>query len=108
MLSIQYKLFTLFIIIFYAFAVISALGLYPNARAYVETMDYYMRIYICLFLIWRFNPISKHQFDELDKKIVFIAGMTILSTTVLNQYLVVFKTKIIDAVLPISNAIVSR
>jgi hypothetical protein len=101
MQSLQYKLFTLFFIIFYAFAALSALGVYPNAHAYVETMDYYMRIYICLFLIWRFNPLSKHRFDELDRKIVFIAGMIILSTTALNQYLVWFKTKIANTVLPI-------
>ena len=101
MQSVQYKLFTLFIIIFYAFAIVSALGVYPNAPDYVETMDYYMRIYICLFLIWRFNPLSNHRFDELDKKIVFIAGMLILSTTALNQYFVIFKTKIKDTVLPI-------
>jgi hypothetical protein len=69
-------------------------------------MDYYMRIYICLFLIWRFNPFSKHRFDELDKKIVFMAGMIILSTTALNQYLIMFKTKIANTVLPIvENAI---
>lgn len=101
MQSLQYKLFTLFLILFYAFAILSALGLYSNAHAYVETMDYYMRIYICLFLIWRFNPFSKHRFDELDKKIVFMAGMIILSTTALNQYLIMFKTKIANTVLPI-------
>jgi hypothetical protein len=100
MQTIQYKLFSLFLILFYAFAIVSALGLYPNAHAYVETMDYYMRIYICLFLIWRFNPISKHRFEELDKKIVFIAGMIILSTTALNQYLNVFRTKIMNVILP--------
>ena len=101
MQSIQYKLFTLFIILFYAFAIVSALGVYPNAQSYVETMDYYMRIYICLFLIWRFNPFSNHRFDELDKKIAFIAGMLILSTTALNQYLTLFKTTIAGTVLPV-------
>jgi hypothetical protein len=100
MQTIQYKLFTAFLILFYAFAIVSALGLYPNAHAYVETMDYYMRIYICVFLIWRFNPISQHRFEELDKKIVFAAGMIILSTTALNQYLNVFRTKIMNVILP--------
>lgn len=101
MLSFQYKLFTTFFVLFYVFTFLSALGLYPKAHAYVETMDYYMRIYICLFLIWRFNPMSKHRFDELDKKIVFLAGMIILSTTALNQYLTLLKIKIKDTVLPI-------
>jgi hypothetical protein len=101
MYSLQYKLFTLFLVLFYAFAILSALGLYSNAHAYVEQMDYYMRIYICLFLIWRFNPLSKHQFDALDKKIVFISGMIILSTTALNQYLLNFKIRLVNAILPI-------
>jgi len=98
MLSLQYKLFTLFLVLFYAFAILSALGVYPNARAYVETMDYYMRIYICLFLIWRFNPFSTHKFDELDKKIAFIAGVTILTTTALNKYLTDIRSMLINTI----------
>jgi hypothetical protein len=96
MYSLQYKAFTLFIIVFYAFAIVSALGLYPNAQTYVVTMDYYMRIYICLFLIWRFNPFSQHKFDQLDKKIAFMAGVIILSTTALNQYVTVVRSSLIS------------
>jgi hypothetical protein len=51
-------------------------------------MDYYVKIYVCLFLIWRFNPLrSNIQFTELDRKIAFSAGVFILTTTALNQYL---------------------
>ena len=99
--SLQYKLFTFFVIIFYIFAILSALGLYPNAHFYVETMDYYLRVYICVFLIWRFNPLRKFQFNDLDQKIAFMAGMIILSTTALNQYLVWFKTTLRNTVLPL-------
>ena len=98
MYSLQYKLFTMFLVLLYAFAFLSALGVYPNAHKYVETMDYYMRIYICLFLIWRFNPFSTHKFDELDKKIAFIAGVIILTTTALNQYLAEFRSFLIGSV----------
>ena len=99
--SLQYRLFTFFVIIFYIFAILSALGLYPNAHFYVETMDYYLRVYICIFLIWRFNPLRKFQFNDLDQKIAFMAGMIILSTTALNQYLVWFKTTLRNSVLPL-------
>lgn len=101
MYSLQYKLFTLFLVLLYVFAFLSALGVYPNAHAYVETMDYYMRIYICLFLIWRFNPFSTHKFDELDKKIAFIAGVIILTTTALNQYLTELRSFLIGSVMKI-------
>ena len=98
MYSLQYKLFMVFLVLLYAFAILSALGVYPNAHKYVEVMDYYMRIYICLFLIWRFNPFSKHKFDELDKKIAFIAGVIILTTTALNQYLTELRSFLIGSV----------
>ena len=72
---------------------ISALGIsemQPNY--YLDTMDYYIRIYICLFLMWRFNPLrEKPEFTELDRKIAFSAGAFILTTTALNQYLEQFK-----------------
>ena len=98
MYSLQYKLFMMFLVLLYVFAFLSALGVYPNAHKYVEVMDYYMRIYICLFLIWRFNPFSKHKFDELDKKIAFIAGVIILTTTALNQYLTELRSFLIGSV----------
>jgi hypothetical protein len=42
-----------------------------------------------LFLIWRFNPIrTNYELTELDRKIAFSAGVFILSTTALNNYLI--------------------
>jgi hypothetical protein len=58
------------------------------APKYLDIMDYYIRIYICLFLIWRFNPLREnYEFTKLDRKIAFSAGLFILTTTALNQYL---------------------
>jgi hypothetical protein len=87
--------FNLFIIISYLSIFISFLGLSDLAPKYLENLDYYVRIYICLFLIWRFNPFRKiSQFTELDRKIAFSAGLFILTTTALNQYLNQIKEKI--------------
>ena len=88
----QSKFFNLFIYISYALLFISALGLSETAPKYLNGMDYYVRIYICLFLMWRFNPLrEKPEFTELDRKIAFSAGVFILTTTALNQYLDQFK-----------------
>jgi hypothetical protein len=84
----QNKFFDLFIIISWILLIISALGLSQAAPKFLEELDYYVRIYICLFLIWRFHPFrSQYEFTDLDRKIAFSAGMFILTTTVLNQYL---------------------
>jgi hypothetical protein len=84
----QEKFFNLFIIISWILVIISAVGLSHSAPRFLKDLDYYIRIYICLFLIWRFNPFRTHyEFTDLDRKIAFSAGLFILTTTVLNQYL---------------------
>ena len=90
----QEKIFDLFIYSSYILIIISALGLSETAPKYLQSLDYYIRVYICLFLIWRFNPLrSSYEFTDLDRKIAFSAGVFILTTTALNQYLTDFKEK---------------
>lgn len=91
----QDRLFTIFIYVSYILIILSALGLSESAPEYFKYLDYYVRIYICLFLMWRFNPLrTSYEFTELDRKIVFSAGVFILTTTALNQYLEYAKDKL--------------
>ena len=91
----QEKIFDFIIYSSYILIIISALGLSETAPKYLQSLDYYIRVYICLFLIWRFNPLrSSYDFTELDRKIAFSAGVFILTTTALNQYLDDFKSNI--------------
>jgi hypothetical protein len=84
----QEHLFDIIIYISYILVIVSSLGLSMEAPYYLTNIDYYIRIYICLFLIWRFNPLrSNYEFTDLDRKIAFSAGVFILTTTALNQYL---------------------
>lgn len=85
----QERLFDLFIYSSYFLIIISSLGLSQTAPKYLQSLDYYVRIYICLFLIWRFNPFrTYYEFTNLDRKIAFSAGLFILTTTALNNYFV--------------------
>lgn len=87
--------FNFVIYISYFLIIISSLGLSETAPKYLQSLDYYVRVYICLFLIWRFNPLrSRYEFTDLDRKIAFSAGMFILTTTALNQYLDDIKSKL--------------
>jgi len=91
----QERLFDLFIYTSYFLIFVSALGISETAPKYLASLDYYVRVYICLFLMWRFNPFRTHyEFTDLDRKIAFSAGAFILTTTALNQYLVSFKDEI--------------
>lgn len=89
--------FNIFIILSYVLIIISYLGISKSADYYLNNIDYYVRIYICLFLIWRFNPFRKLvKFTNLDRKIAFSAGLFILTTSFLNSYLMNFKEIIIN------------
>ena len=42
--------------------------------------------------MWRFHPFrTNYEFTDLDRKIAFSAGLFILTTTALNEYLLGFE-----------------
>ena len=93
--NFQNNLFDLIIYTSYLLIFISAIGISETAPKYLDSLDYYIRVYVCLFLIWRFNPLRESvEFTELDRKIAFSAGFFILTTTALNEYLVNFKDSV--------------
>ena len=93
--KLQEKIFDTFIYLSYFLIILSFLGFSNIAPNFLEKIDYYVRIYICLFLIWRFNPMRNiDKFTNLDRKIAFSAGMFIITTTALNQYLVSIREKV--------------
>jgi hypothetical protein len=65
-----------------------ALGLSVNAPQYLNDLQYYVKIYVSLFLLLRFNPFRNVKFTELDKKIAFTSGLFILATTAINEILI--------------------
>ena len=84
--NFQNRSFILIIFTFYILYAVSILGLSRNAPQYIEILDTYVKIYICIFLIYRFNPLrTKIEFTELDRKIVFSAGLFILTTTAISK-----------------------
>jgi hypothetical protein len=79
--------FTFLIIYILYFAI--ALGLSATAPKYLSFLDYYLKIYVSLFLIWRFNPFRYVKLTSFDKKIAFNAGIFVLfATTSINQILI--------------------
>jgi hypothetical protein len=80
--------FNIFIISTYVLYILFAVGIVKSAPQYLETLDYYVKIYISLFLLWRFNPFTKIHFTDLDRKISFTAGVFLFTTSAVNQILI--------------------
>jgi|LauGreDrversion2_2_1035103.scaffolds.fasta_scaffold00888_6 hypothetical protein len=97
----QEKVFDWATWISYALIVVSAFGLSQSAPKYLSILDFYVRTYICLFLIWRFNPYRQVVFTELDQKIAFNAGLFILTTAVLKNYFDSIKGRVEEKVAPV-------
>ena len=94
----QEKFFDGIISLIYILIVVSFLGLFTNTSNYLNDVNFYLRIYVCLFLMWRFNPFRKiDTFTHLDRKIAFNAGIIILTTTILNKYIDEIKHKFSDS-----------
>jgi len=93
--KIQDKLFNVFIFVSWSLIIISILGFSQDTPTFLLDLNYYVSIYICLFLMWRFHPFKSHyEFTNLDRKIAFSAGLFIFTTTALHKYLFITQEEI--------------
>jgi len=81
------KMFDIIINIILILAICAYFGFSQYSKE-MNNLYYYIKIYVCLYLIWRFNPLrSNYELTKLDIKIAFNAGLFILATTALSEYL---------------------
>jgi hypothetical protein len=85
LLAFQLRVFTLIIYITWLLYIVIALNLSVNAPEYLNYLQSIMKIYISLFLIYRFNPFRRVNFTELDSKIAFSSGLFLLGTTAIDK-----------------------
>ena len=73
---------------------LTVIGIEIVQPAFLETFNYWLKIYIALYLIYRFNSFRTIKFTELDRRVVFTSGILLLSTTVLNEIFIYFSKEI--------------
>lgn len=87
------------------FTVTSYIGLGITKPSILTIIDYYLKIFLALYLLYRFNPLHKDfEFKELDRRVAFSAGAFIFTTTIMNKILITYSTKYRDEVLKKINA----
>jgi hypothetical protein len=84
---LQHKLFDAMLYTTYVLYIVIALGVSANAPEYLDELQYYTKLYVSLFLIYRFNPFRHVRFTGLDIKIAHSAGWVLLTTTVIDSIL---------------------
>ena len=100
----QSRIFDIIIFTTWFLYILIVLGISANAPEYLDDIQFYVKLYVSLFLIYRFNPFRHVKFTRLDARIAFSAGMFLLFTTIVNstlhtyfeqlkQYLEIFRIK---------------
>jgi hypothetical protein len=92
--KVQSQLFDGIIIVTWVLYIIIVLGLSASAPDYLDDLQYYVKIYISLFLIWRFNPFRQVKFTYLDAKIAFNAGIFLIMTTFIGSFIKKYTSEI--------------
>lgn len=78
------------------------IGVGIKKPGWMTTTDYYLKIFVSIYLLYRFNPFrSKIMFRELDRRIVFTAGVILFTSTLLNKILLITSAEYRKQILPI-------
>ena len=88
--NIQNRFFDIIIILSWILYLLIALRLSVKAPDFLDDLEYYIKIYVSLFLLYRFMPFRKIKFTDLDRKIAFNAGIFLFSATTINSILLTY------------------
>ena len=83
----QNRMYDIVMYVTYFLYAVVALGLSAKAPQYLDDLVYFTKVYVSLFLIYRFNPFRRVKFTGLDAKIAFSAGTFLLATTAIDGIL---------------------
>lgn len=80
-------------------------GFFKTPPAIFVTFTFFVKVFIALFLIYRFNPYHKVVFNDLDRRLAFSAGGLILLFS-FTDYVAMFLDQIksiVQTLLPFKN-----
>ena len=84
---ISHNIYQILTSVSFALYIISAIGVYDTAPQYILYIDIALKLFIGLFLIFRFNPLVKIQINDFDKQIIFSAGIFILLSSTITSFM---------------------
>lgn len=66
---------------------IALFGIWDKAPEYYESLNYYLKIYVSLILIYFFNPFSKEKMNKFHREVAFSAGVFLITTTSITSFI---------------------
>lgn len=88
------KFYTYITYLLYILFFISFFQIKNNAPEYLDDLNIIIKVFICLFLLYRFNPFTNNTFNEFDKKIVFDSALYLLFSSLFIDFYLIFQKRI--------------
>lgn len=93
-LKFQEKFFSLIVLGTYVLYFLILLGISSQAPVYLSYLEIFIKVYVSLFLIIRFNPFTFTKYNHLDRRIAFSAGLFLFSTSIISEFIKNYLDKI--------------
>lgn len=101
--NFQHNLVDLIQIITIILYIAISFGLSKLAPQYLSSLQRFLKIYVSLFLIYRFNAFREVKFTELDRKIAFDAGVLLIGSDIINYIINNYSDDIYNFNLSVNN-----
>jgi uncharacterized BrkB/YihY/UPF0761 family membrane protein len=90
------SVFEITVFVIHVLYIALAIGILREEPLILSVIDYWIKVFVGLFLLYRFNPYVHIKFTDFDRKVIFSAGMFMIITTVVNTYLINYVKKAKD------------
>jgi len=81
------KIFLTFNYLTYILYFIVYVNIWQSAPVYLDNINFFLKIYVSLVLIYFFHPFRKIKFDMFHRQLIFSAALFILSSVSLSAFI---------------------
>lgn len=92
--TIKLRTYTGMIALLYLCYILTFFGIYSVNPTYVHFLSIAIQLFICLFLLWSFNPYIKQELRIYDGQIIFAAAFFLLNNVVVTELITIFNIPI--------------
>ena len=74
----------------------------------VELISNTVRLFVCLFLLFRFHPFKKYTLHKYDGDVIFTAALFLLTNEIIEKYILTYKNNPEKSVIKIDSPIIDN
>jgi hypothetical protein len=76
------------VVLLYIAYIVTFFGILYIEPQYVVYLSYAIRLFVCLFLIYKFHPFREHRLDQFDGTIIFASAFLLLTNMGMSEYVI--------------------